>query len=151
LSSKRGALMKRILLVASAIVGLVFAGGASAAPIPPGSYQSSCEKINVRPEALSAACDTRRGGWNYFTPRHYEDCEGDIANVDGRLRCVRDDDDRDQNDDDWLPPGSYRETCRRETMVRGTLTADCQDRNGRWRYTELQNARACRGDVANQD
>ena len=48
-----------------------------------------------------------------------------------------------------LPRGSYRDTCRDENVEGDTLKAECQDRNGRWRYTELQSFRSCRGDIAN--
>lgn len=127
---------------------LACCGVAFAAPTPPGSYQQSCRDIYAEWDVLAATCRTRTGDWNYTTLSNYRDCEGDIANHNGRLVCVRDDDD-DDDDGGWLPRGSYRDTCRRERVEDGTLTAECVDRNGRWRYTELQNFRSCRGDIAN--
>jgi hypothetical protein len=133
----------------AAIAAIVFTSGAAvAAPTPPGSYQRTCRDIHAERDVLIATCRTRRGEWNFTTLRDYADCEGDIANVRGRLTCVRESDD-DDDDDTWVPRGSYRRTCRRVQVEHDTLTAECVDRNGRWRYTELQNFRTCRGDIAN--
>jgi hypothetical protein len=126
---------------------LTLCATASAAPAPPGSYRQSCQDIYADGDVLAATCRNSYGNWNYTTLSNYRDCEGDIANRNGRLVCVHDDDDND--DDDWVPRGSYRNTCRRERVEDGTLIAECVDRNGRWRYTELQNFRSCRGDIAN--
>jgi hypothetical protein len=51
----------------------------------------------------------------------------------------------------WQPPGSYQETCRRIKVERGDLEADCRTRSGSWRHSELDNARDCRGDIANDN
>jgi Beta/Gamma crystallin/CVNH domain len=127
------------------LIGVLFwSASAYADVIPPGSYQRTCHDFYTDGTTLSATCTTRWGVENYTTLRHYNDCEGDIANVDGRLRCIEDDDDHDQ-----APRGSYRATCRDISVEDGTLQAECRDRNGRWRYTELQNYRSCRGDIAN--
>jgi Beta/Gamma crystallin/CVNH domain len=141
--------MKRAATIAAGIAGLMMAlcGAADAAPIPQGSYRTTCEDIHAGSNTLTATCRTRRGDWSYTTLGDYRDCQGDIANVDGRLKCQGDW----QDGDDWLPPGSYRESCRDEEMRRGTLTAECKDRNARWRYTELANVRSCRGDIFNAD
>ncbi len=47
------------------------------------------------------------------------------------------------------PPGSYRETCANIQMRNGTLFANCQDVDGRWRSTVLPEAYECVGDVTN--
>lgn len=133
-----------------AVLSLALGGVASADVIPPGSYQSSCRDFYADGTTLSATCRTRYGDWNYTTLRNYNDCEGDIANVNGRLTC-REDTSDDDDDDGWVPRGSYRETCRRARVSEGTLTAECVDRNGNWRYAELVNFRACQGDIANQN
>ncbi|MEQ1865290.1 MAG: CVNH domain-containing protein [Micropepsaceae bacterium] len=132
--------------IAFCVAGILsLAASASADVIPPGSYQRTCSDFYTDGTTLSATCRTRWGGENYTTLRNYNDCEGDIANVHGRLQCVDDDDD----DDNWIPRGSYRATCRDVNVEDGTLQAECKDRNGRWRYTELQSFRSCRGDIAN--
>jgi hypothetical protein len=140
--------MGRAIKIVAAIASLWLTSSvAAAAPIPPGSYQASCRDIYADRSTLTATCRTQRGEWSYTTLGRYRDCQGDIVNLNGRLRCDGDWSD----DDDWLPPGSYRATCRNETLERGTLTAECKDHNGRWRYTELANASACRGDILNVD
>jgi hypothetical protein len=143
----RTAAVIAVALVVSAMLG----SSVEAATAPPGSYQQSCRDITAGGGVLVATC--RKGGqWNYTTLSDYRDCDGDIANVNGRLTCVRDPrQDDDDDDSDWSPRGSYQATCRRERVEDGTLIAECVDRNGRWRYTELQNYRSCRGDIANSD
>ncbi|MCE9521649.1 MAG: hypothetical protein K8S25_04365 [Alphaproteobacteria bacterium] len=150
--------MKFVTGITAAIAGLLsLSGVAYADVIPRGSYQQSCSDFYTDGTTLSATCRKRYGESNYTTLRDYNDCRGDIANVDGRLKCVEDWDD-DQNDDDdndhdggWTPRGSYRDTCRRIDVDGRTLQAECEDRNGRWRYTELNNFRSCRGDIYNQN
>ncbi len=138
--------MKILATFAAAIAAfLVFAGAASAAPIPSGSYQQSCDDIYADWNTLTATCRTRNGDENFTTLSNYRNCDGDIANVYGRLQCVGDEGD----DSVWVPRGSYRETCRKASVEVRTLTAECQDRNGRWRYTELDNFRSCQGDIYN--
>jgi hypothetical protein len=142
--------MRHATLIVSALAALAMMNEtSSAAPAPSGSYQQSCRDISAGGGVLVATC--RKGSnWNYTTLADYRDCDGDIANVNGRLTCVRDPrDDDDHDDDDWSPNGSYKTTCRRERVEDGTLIAECVDRNGRWRYTELANYRSCRGDIVN--
>lgn len=140
-----GDIMKFSTYIAAAMLCAVsLCGPASADVIPPGSYQRTCSDFYSDGTTLSATCRTRFGQRNFTTLRDYHNCDGDIANVSGRLRCVQNDD-----DDDWVPRGSYRDTCRRERVEDNTLTAECVDRTGRWRYTELQNYRSCTGDIYN--
>jgi hypothetical protein len=143
--------MKLLTRLAAAFVS-VFAvtGSVQAEYAPPGTYQRTCSDITATWNVLSATCRTRSGSWNYTTLRNYRDCDGDIANRNGRLECsYRDDDDRpDDNYGGWLPMGSYRSSCRNITIERGTLMAECRDNFGRWRYTELAGYRSCR-DIVN--
>ena len=139
--------MRFVTTIAAVIAGVFcFSASAFADVIPRGSYQRTCSGFYTDGITLAATCRTRDGGENYTTLHDYNDCDGDIANVNGRLQCVDDDGD---NDDDRVPRGSYRDTCRDENVEGNTLQAECQDRNGRWRYTELQSFRSCRGDIAN--
>ncbi len=140
-------------------------GTASADPSPGGSYRATCNGINAERGTLSATCRTRDGRWNDTELDRYRDCSGDIANIDGQLRCSRGEDDGDRwggdrghgDDGDrgddhgggWTPRGSYHETCRNEGASHGTLRAECRDRSGRWRYSELENFRSCDGDIYN--
>jgi len=141
--------MRFVTTIAAAIAGILsFSGAAFADAIPRGSYQQSCSDFYTDGTTLSATCRTRDGDSNYTTLRDYNDCDGDIANVNGRLQCVASHDDG-QDNDGWEPRGSYRDTCRNVDVEGYTLQAECRDQNGRWRYTELQNYRSCRGDIFN--
>jgi hypothetical protein len=134
-------------LFAAAFAAFVTIGSAQAQYAPPGSYNRTCTDIEVTWNTLSASCRTRSGSWNYTTLRDYRDCDGDIANRNGRLECVE----RYDGGDDyggWLPMGSYRSSCRNITIEGGTLTAECRDNFGRFRYTELPGYRSCR-DIVN--
>jgi hypothetical protein len=133
----------RYALVFAAMFAVL--GTAQAAAVPAGSYLQTCRDITATYDVLAATCRMRGGNWNYTTLSDYRDCDGDIVNTNGRLTCVR----GSYEDDDWLPRGSYQETCRRERVEDDTLTAECVDRNGRWRYTELQSFRSCRSDIRN--
>src|SRR5215813_15070060 len=48
-----------------------------------------------------------------------------------------------------VPPGTYRETCVNIRVRYGTLYANCQDRDGRWRSTSLPDVQRCTGEVTN--
>lgn len=135
-------------------LALLTIGSAHADYAPPGSYNRTCSDIETTWNTLSATCRTRTGSWNYTTLRDYRDCDGDIANRNGRLECVgrTGDDDYDNDDDDsgWLPSGSYRNSCRNVAIERSTLTAECRDNFGRYRYTELPGYRSCQ-DIVNSN
>lgn len=141
--------MKITMLICAVAGALSISTAAVAAttdvPIPSGSYQDTCSDIEATWTTLTATCERRDGNWNYTTLSGYRQCDGDIANVNGRLKCVDDEDDN----DDWLPRGSYRETCRKIEVDDNTLEAECKDNFGRWRYTELADYRSCRGDIFN--
>ena len=151
--------MKLVASFAAALAAIVLSAPSALADYaPPGTYQQTCTSISVQWDVLSAQCRTRNGNWNFTNLRDFRNCEGDIANIDGRLQCTgnwddgnNDDNDDNDNDGGWLPRGSYRDTCRNEEVQGATLTAECRDRFGRWRYTELDNFRSCRGDIANID
>ena len=137
--------MKVLTCIAAAIFGAFgLLGSAQADVVPRGSYQRTCWDFYNDGVTLSATCRTWRGGANFTTLRDYHNCRGDIANVNGRLTCV------DQEEDDDRPPdGSYQDTCRNARVEDDTLIAECLDRGGRWRYTELAGVRSCAGDIVN--
>jgi major membrane immunogen (membrane-anchored lipoprotein) len=49
-----------------------------------------------------------------------------------------------------LPPGVYKESCKKITVEGDILEALCQRRDGTWRYTQI-NFRNCKGDIWNDD
>ncbi len=142
-------------------VALTFAtfmatGPAMAQGVPSGSYQNTCDNESAIGDTLRARCETADGGSMNSRLDNFDDCTGDISNDDGRLTCARDDNrgDDDYGDNDGggrIPRGSYQQTCQNERVERGDLVADCADRNGRWRHSELANHRFCRGDIANDN
>lgn len=132
--------MKFVSFVCALSISLV--GAASAQPIPSGSYQDTCSEISATWTTLTATCERGDGNWNYTTLKNYRSCRVDIANVKGRLQCV-------DSEDDRLPKGSYRDTCRKIEVDGDTLTAECKDSFRRWRYTELDDFAGCRGDIFN--
>lgn len=135
-----------ICAICCALFASAVANADTSAPPPPGSYQDTCTDIEATWNTLSATCERRDGNWNYTTLSGYRSCDGDIANQNGRLKCVTEDD---GGGDDWLPRGSYRDTCRNIEADRDTIKAECKDNFGRWRYTELFDYRSCRADIYN--
>lgn len=148
-----------LLCAAAALAFGAFAGPAMAQPVPSGSYQNTCDNESVSGDTLRARCETADGDSIFSRLDNFNDCVGDISNDDGRLTCARDDNDGDdeygdRRDEDRgvaTPGGSYQQTCRNERVERADLIADCADRNGRWRHSELSNYRFCRGDIANSN
>ena len=53
---------------------------------PPGSYQQSCNNVQMRGSVLSASC-TSTSGQRVYSSLNVNGCNGDIANVNGRLSC----------------------------------------------------------------
>lgn len=148
--------MKRRLLQA-----LIVATGATLAtapahaqPIPSGSYQRSCDNISVNDSTLRATCQTADGDRTNSRLDDFDQCSGDIGNNDGNLTCAREpvrDRRTDDRGDDRPPPGSYQQTCRQERASDGDLSANCEDRNGRERPSQLRDYAECRGDIGNDD
>ncbi|HEY0107512.1 MAG TPA: CVNH domain-containing protein [Rhizomicrobium sp.] len=56
---------------------------------PRGSYQRSCRHIRMDGYTLRATCQRRDGGWRWTSLDDAYDCDGRIANFDGRLVCGR--------------------------------------------------------------
>lgn len=171
--------MPRTVGFAAAFLTLT-AGSALAQPEPDGSFTDSCQNIQVRNGDLRAQCRTANGNWNWTTLDDYEQCDGDIANLNGELVCREGANDRDTgprrgpppppppprgdgpppppppppggwNNSGNIPNGSYRQTCRNVGVDGNDLDAECQDRNGRYRDTTLDDYRRCRGDIMNDN
>jgi len=133
------------LLALLGFASLPFASPSSAAPlrqIPSGSYQQSCSNISVSGTTLSATCTTTTGTQRSTQLQNFNQCTGDIANLDGALAC---------NIGGQPPSGSYQQSCRFAYFVNGTLFAECKTVSGQWVSTQLPNVGQCVGDVANLD
>jgi hypothetical protein len=127
---------------------------------PLGSYRDSCRNVRIDGDDLVAECRNRDGDWHRTTLNDYRRCGDEISNDDGRLRCDRGGDRGDRSGDrdndrmggpGWQPRGSYQDSCRRIRFDDGDLSAYCRTRSGDWRQTDLENARQCRGDIANDN
>ena len=111
---------------------------------PGGSYSQTCREVRTRGDDLTAVCQTMSGQWVESTLDHYDRCMGEIVNDDGQLQCTR-------RGGRTVPPGSYSQTCR-YVYVRGDfLRAQCQDRDGNWRWSQLNDWDDCRRGIVNDD
>jgi len=61
----------------------------STARAPGGSYAQTCVNITQSGDMLEASCRTRDGSWRSSMLPRAQHCQGDIANIDGILTCMR--------------------------------------------------------------
>ena len=98
---------------------------------PPGDYIHSCRDIAVDGTALSATCeDFNQNPAARTVLPDFGTCVGNIGNVDGVLRCIR--------DSGPVPRGSYLQTCTDTKLdVDNTLFSRCRNFNQDWLGTQL--------------
>ena len=135
-----------------AVAALVLFGTrtANAAPLdnPQGSYRDTCKNVKLRGDTLRARCKDLNHHWQDSSLEDVNRCVGDIANVNGELRCNKES--RDVRDG-RAPNGAYSLTCR-DIKVRGdSLRAHCQQHGGDWRDASLEDYRRCTSDIVNDD
>ena len=112
--------------------------------VPNGSYALTCREVRTRGDDLTAVCQSINGQWVASTLDHYDRCSGEIVNDDGQLQCTR-------RGGRLVPVGSYSQTCR-NVYVRGDyLRAQCQDRDGNWTWSQLNDWDGCRRGIVNID
>lgn len=116
---------------------------AGARSYPHGDYKNSCRDINVVGDVLEAECQRRDGKWE-GTHLYYQSCDGPISNIDGVLVC-----DKDQHAQ-WVPPGSYQESCRDASVEKDELEAQCRSKSGSWNWSSLK-FKKCYGNISNDD
>jgi hypothetical protein len=114
---------------------------------PSGSYSQTCTVPWVGTSggtpALNAECKTTTGATLVAQLANYDQCIGDIANLDGVLAC---------NIGGQPPSGSYSQTCRYPWLDGATLNAECKTLAGVWQATSLSGVSQCPSDsVANLD
>jgi hypothetical protein len=111
---------------------------------PRGSYTQTCREVRTRGDDLTAVCQNMNGQWVGSTLDGYNRCAGEIVNDDGRLECTR-------RGGRLVPAGSYSQSCR-NVYVRGdVLRAQCQARDGGWRWSQLDDWDDCRRGIQNDD
>ncbi len=136
---------------------LLMAGAAAAAEAPRGSYLESCRNISVAGDRLNAECLNDAKKWRKTWMDGYRYCAGDIANVDGVLKCHGGRLTEEEASGGTgaaargaLPGGPWRDTCRDAVLDGAILRAVCQDRNRNWRTTFLDLSN-CPHEVGNAD
>jgi len=121
-----------------------YGGGNYGRNVPGGSYTQTCREIRTHGNGLTAVCQTVGGDWVRTTLDHYNRCAGEIVNDDGNLQCTR-------RGGRLVPAGSYSQSCR-NVYVRGDyLRAQCQSRDGRWLWSQLNEWDDCRRGIENDD
>lgn len=111
---------------------------------PQGSYTQTCNDVRADGYALRARCQTSDGRWLDAYIDNYSQCVGDIVNDEGHLECSR-------TGGRTVPQGTYTQTCR-QIYVRGdTLRAQCETRDRRWVWSELNDWDSCRSGIINLD
>ncbi|HKD78708.1 MAG TPA: CVNH domain-containing protein [Candidatus Angelobacter sp.] len=143
-------------LISSCVVALTFivlqGSALKAQSFPSGSYQQTCRNIDVRGEILVANCQDSDGRWEATQLRDYRTCGSDIINDNGALRCnngvaaVQE-----PGYPAGVPGGSYTQTCQEIRIHGDDLEARCQNSNGDWHKTKLDDYQKCHGDVANDN
>lgn len=109
---------------------------------PEGSYRKTCRNELVIGPILEAQCE-RKDGQMATTMINYWNCDSDIVNHDGVLKCK----DRKRR---HLPGGSYKHSCHDIRMHHGRLEAECQKKDGEWRSTSIK-VDKCYGSIENDN
>lgn len=110
----------------------------------PGNYQNSCNSCQFFGGRLQCSCQRADGSMRYSSLRDADGCSF-IENINGQLTCTG------QSRINYLPGGSYQQTCRNCNFDGSRLSCQCQTRN-QWQalYTTLMNVQSCRpGSIQN--
>ena len=118
--------------------------------LPPGDYAQTCRNISLNGDRLYAECQKRNGHWHRTSLEDIDRCSGPIANDNGNLVCPQG---GTGYGDRWgrIPPGTYTQTCRNMRVEGDRLFAECQERDGDWRQTSLDDIGRCTGGIANDN
>jgi len=141
--------MKYWTLLAAGVVAILWrpaTAGAVAIDNPPGSYQQSCKNISVHGDDLRARCKDNYGNYRDTVLDHADRCWGDISNNNGNLVC--------NNQGSGYgggPRGSFTQTCRDISVRWNVLRARCQNRDGQWVETSLDQYSRCKSEITNED
>jgi hypothetical protein len=125
---------------------------AHAQNLPAGSYLQSCGNVTFGGGQLTASCSAPNG--QRHTSSTSLNCNGDIGNVSGYLRCNgagssggHHHHHHGGNSSGSLPSGSYQQSCTNARVYGGTLRADCSASNG-GRVASSTSVN-CGGDIGN--
>src|SRR5215469_10888734 len=147
--------MRRVLvfsLLSSAFIFFSLATPAMAQGIPTGSYQQTCNNVSVNGAVLVANCQDRNGTWRSAQLPGFQNCNADIMNDNGNLRCASGGYNYGPGSQPVNGPGgSYAQSCRDVNVSGDDLHATCQTRDGNWHSTKLDDFNKCRGDIMNDN
>lgn len=126
--------------------------------LPQGDYVQTCRNVSLQGDRLYAECQKRNGGWRRTSLDDVDRCNGNIANNNGRLTCAQGEgysggygDHREGGWHGGIPSGTYTETCRNIRVEGDRLMAECQERDGDWRQTSLDDFQRCPSAPANDN
>ena len=110
----------------------LYSGIALAQPLPPGSYQQSCQNIELNGTTLGAMCDGAPPYVMTFLD-HATSCSAPIENIRGNLVCPTR-----RMPYAVIPDGPYASSCRNIQLLGGFyLHAACLNFEGNYVQTEL--------------
>jgi hypothetical protein len=135
-----------LVALAVAVSGLTAAFPAAAQNLPPGSYGQSCFNLQLIDGTLIGNCRRGDGSIRGTSLPHAWHCHGDIANENGKLRCIEV-----VAPQPRVPNGSYLQNCINPHVVDGELFADCRKLDGYMRPSRLPAPWSCPGDIADLD
>jgi hypothetical protein len=141
--------MRKIIFVLAAVlcVSAAMRMPASAKFIPAGSYQDTCDTIQISGSTLYARCQDISGNWHQASTDMSACPSRTFANNDGNLVCGR---------GGWgiarqLPPGSWRSSCINASENNGMLYAQCDTPSGNWNSTSVSMSNCPSGIVDNSN
>jgi len=113
--------------------------------MPRGSWRASCNNASMNKLMLSASCDNGSGGWNRSS-LNVGTCRSQlVGNARGNLYCEG----GNGIIGGYLPPGSWRTTCRNGRKDGHMLFAECDTGYGSWRPTSLDLRHCPHGPIGN--
>lgn len=138
--------LNRIVLPIFIFAAFLFSGVHARAQgyTPPGSYKDTCRGIQVVGSNLIAQCKKVDGSWRNSTLMYHE-CEGDIRNDNGELKCKQK-----VKPVKPVPGGSYQKSCKDYYVEGKRLYAKCEKKNGGWNKSSV-NYKNCNKDIWNDN
>lgn len=131
------------------LLGIIFLLGfslwaISSYALPRGNYFQSCQYCVMLGNTLTCTCKNKNNiPMATFLP--WANRCGFVQNSNGKLTCSG------RSVHRFLPPGNYRQSCRRCRFRHGHLKCRCQNRQGGWQRSELRHVYRCRSAIKNKN
>lgn len=138
--------MKTLAITICLLLGSLTAGAAQSE-----SFRQTCRVRWENRNYVQADCRDQQGRYRYNEVSKL--CNGDLANMNGRIVCDYRERDRDRGQrrgGNRLPAGSYAQSCHSCQARDYQLSCVCKDVQGNQRRTLLYFNR-CQGDISNQN